>query len=71
MTLFHLKASQERRKTNLASKGPFTLDDNDITFLSPSVNGIIDDHATHFFFSFLTTKNIEKSASLSSSVKGP
>ena len=37
--------------------GPFALDDNDIIiFLLSSVNGIIGDCATHFFFSFLTTK---------------
>ena len=58
--------------TNLHSpKDPFTLDDNDIFFLLSIVNGIIGDYATHFFFSFLTTKNTEKSASLSSGVKGP
>ena len=44
-------------------KDLFTLDDNDIIFLLSSVNGIISDHATLFFFSFLTAKNIEKSAS--------
>ena len=31
--------------------GPFTLDDNDIIFLSSSVNGLIGNHATHFFLS--------------------
>ena len=59
-------------------KGPFTLDDNDVIFLSTSVNGIIGNHATHFFLSsemgaarIPDDKNIDKNVSSSSSVKGP
>ena len=40
-------------------------------FLSSSVNGIIGDHATHSFFLLLTTKNVDKSVSMSSSANGP
>ena len=50
--------------------GPFAFDNNNI-FLSPNVNVIIGNHATHFFLSFLTTENVDKSASSSSSTNGP
>ena len=32
-------------------KGPFALDDNDITFLLSSANGLICNHAIYFFLS--------------------
>ena len=53
------------------TKGPFALDDNDIIFLSSSENCIIGNHVTHFFFFTPDEKNIDKSASSSSSTNGP
>ena len=55
----------------LPCMGPFGLDNNDITFLSSSVNGFIGNYTTHFFLSFLMTKNLDSSVLTSSSVNGP
>ena len=61
----------------MSTKGPFALD-NDIIFLSSSVNGLIGNHATHFFLSsemgaapIPDDKNFDYNVSPSSSANGP
>ena len=51
-----MKANKDDENSNFLKfigeyEGPFTLDDKDTIILSSSVNGIIGNHATHFFLS--------------------